>query len=463
MNAYDYDLVVLGSGPAGTEAAATAAAMRKRVAIVERKWSSAVPPLQAGTIFSRLLGEAVLSLKTYAMFHGGEPAPASIKMPDLANRVQAIVQKYGAVLKSRLEQAGVETIRGQARFVDPHAIEVQGEKGPACVTGDKILIAVGTRPAAPSCLAIDGQRIYNSDQLLTMPRIPRELTIVGAGLIGVEYASLLALLGVKITLVSERPELLEFADRGLVEAFTARLEAQGVTFRLGVNVAECRSADRVTILFSNGESLETEAVLYVAGRQANTESLNLAALGIRTADDGKLNVNPEFQTTVPNIYAAGDVIGHPVEGLYYGSISREQGRLAVCNMYGFPARSNPEVFPYGIYSIPELAMIGLTEQTLQANRTDYETGMARYEELAQAQISGEPGFLKLLFDPHSLKLLGVHIMGARAAEVIHIGQAVLRFGGTIRCLQETVFNHPTIAEAYRLAAADGLRKVGWLP
>ena len=201
----------------------------------------------------------------------------------------------------------------------------------------------------------------------------------------------------------------------------------------------------------------------MAGRQANTNTLNLASLGVSTTEDGKIEVNDEFETTVPTIYAAGDVIGFPIEGLYYASISTEQARLAVNNMYGFPAESSPAVFPYAIYSIPEIAMVGATEQVLRDRNIEYKVGVARYEELVQAQISDEQGFLKLLFDPDSLKLLGVHIMGVRAAEVIHIGLAVLRFGGTIEYFRDAVFNYPTIAEAYKLAAVDGLRKAGWLP
>jgi NAD(P) transhydrogenase len=400
------------------------------------------------------------------MLHGSDCAPPPSEMPDLADRMRAIVQRYGAILQSSLEQANIETIRGEARFVEPHTVEVQSERGPTFIKSDKFLIAVGTRPAASPDIVVDGKRIYNSDQLFAMQKIPQHLIIVGGGLIGVEYASMLVLLGAKVTLVDERPALLTFVDRGVVDAFTAHLTPLGVTFRLGVKVAECRSdaaRDRVTVRLSDGEILEGEALLYVAGRQANTDTLNLRALGVNTTHDGKIEVNDEFQTTAPNIYAAGDVIGFPIEGLYYGSISMEQGRLAVCNMFGLPARSSPEGFPYGIYGIPEIAMVGPTEQALQESKIEYQTGMARYEELVQAQIADEPGFLKLLFDPDSLKLLGVHIMGARAAEVIHIGQAVLRFGGTIEYLYEAVFNYPTIAEAYKLAAADGLKKVGWLP
>jgi NAD(P) transhydrogenase len=466
MGAHNYDLVVIGGGPAGQKGALAAAQLRKKVAVVERKWSGPGVSAQAGTISSRLLREAVLTLRARRIFHGNDPVQPRIEMTDLATLVPAIVGSHATILKSQLEGADVETFVGEARFLDSRTVEIQTDKEPICVTAEKFLIAVGTRPAASDRVAVDGERVFNSDQLLSMPRIPRHLTIVGAGLIGIEYASMLVLLGAKITLVDERAEILGFVDRQIVDALSSHLMKLGVSFRMGVKVVECKSdaaKDRVTVYLSNGEMIEGESLLYVAGRQANTDTLNLASAGLCTKEDGRIEVNDEFQTAVPNIYAAGDVIGFPVEGLYYASISMEQGRLAASSMYGYPAGSSPEVFPYAIYSIPEIAMVGATEQVLKDRNIEYEIGVARYEELVQAQISDEQGFLKLLFDPDSLKLLGVHIMGMRAAEVIHIGQAVLRFGGTIEYFRDAVFNYPTIAEVYKLAAADGLKKAGWLP
>ena len=467
MNAYDYDLVVIGGGPAGQKGALTAAKLRKKVAVIERKWSGpAGPSAQAGTISSRLLREAVLSLRTRRLFQGSDPTQPRIEMPELAARVPAIVGSYADALKSQLQGLEVTTLAGEARFLDPHTVEIRTDQQPARITAEKFLIAVGTRPAVNQQVVIDGERIFNSDQLLGMRRLPRHLLVVGAGLIGVEYASMLVLLGATITLVDERPEILGFLDRQIVTALCARLRQIGVSFKLGVKVAECRgdaARDRVTVRLSNGETLEAESLLYVAGRQANTDTLNLAALGVSTTEDGRIEVNDQFRTAVPGIYAAGDVIGFPIEGLYYASISMEQARLAVSNMFGLPAESSPGTFPYAIYSIPEIAMVGETEQALARRHVDFQSGVARYEELVQAQIAEEHGFLKLLFDHDSLKLLGVHIMGQRAAEVIHIGQAVIRFGGTIEYFQHAVFNYPTIAEAYKVAAADGLRKTGWLP
>jgi NAD(P) transhydrogenase len=466
VNAYGYDLVVIGGGPAGQKGALAAAKLRKKVAIVERKWSGPGPSAQTGTISSRLLREAVLSLRARQLFQGNDLTEPRIQISEVAARVPPIVDRHAAVLKEQLQGLEVTTLAGEAVFLDPHTAEVRSDKGAARITAEKFLITVGTRPAVSKHVVIDGERIFNSDQLLSMRRMPRHLLIVGAGLIGVEYASMLVLLGARITLVDEKPEILGFLDRQIVTALRAHLTKLGVGFKLGVKLVDCRSdaaKDRVTLRLSNGETLEAESLLYVAGREANTDTLNLASLGIGTTEDGKIDVNDEFQTAVPGIYAAGDVIGFPIEGLYYASISMEQARLAVRNMYGFPAESSPEAFPYAIYSIPEIAMVGETEQALAKRNVDFQTGVARYEELVQAQIAEEQGFLKLLFDNDSLKLLGVHIMGVRAAEVIHIGQAVLRFGGTIEYFQDVVFNYPTIAEAYKLAATDGLRKTGWLP
>jgi NAD(P) transhydrogenase len=466
VKSYNYDLVVIGGGPAGQKGALTAAKLGKKVAVVERKWSGSGPSAQAGTVSSRLLREAVLSLGARRLFQGNEPVQPRIEMTELAARVPAIVNNYADTLKAQLQGLQVKTLAGEAAFLDPHTVMIQTEDEANHVSAEKFLIAVGTRPAVSQQVAIDGERIFNSDQLLSMQRIPQQLLILGAGLIGVEYASMLALLGARITVVDERSEILGFVDQQIVKALCARLKQLGVSFRLGVQVAECRSdaaRDRVTVKLSNGEVLEAESLLYVAGRRANTDTMNLATLGVCLTENGKIEVNDQLQTAVPNIYAAGDVIGFPVEGLYYASISMEQARLAVCNMYGFAAESSPEAFPYAIYSIPEIAMVGETEQSLAQRKVDYQTGVANYEELVKAQLTEEKGFLKLLFDRDSLRLLGVHIMGERAAEVIHIGQAVLRFGATIEYFQDAVFNYPTIAEAYKVAAADGLRKTGWLP
>lgn len=465
-NGHHYDLLVIGGGPAGQEGAITAANLRKKVALVERKGSPAAPTLFSGTVASKILREAVLSLKALRAFLPNRTINR-IEMSDLIARVEAVVGNERTAIKSRLEHSNVDSIQGEASLIDAHTVEIRTDEGITRVTAENILIAVGTRPAAAGQMAMNGKRIYNSDQLLSIQRLPRDLIIVGAGLVGVEYASMLALLGVKITLIDHRPALLDFVDREIVNTLKSQMTQYGVSFRLGqaIRSFQANSAgDGVTVTLENGESIVGESLLHVARQEANTDTLNLASLGVGILENGKVEVNEQFQTAVANIYAAGDVIGFPAEGLYYGSISTMQGRLAVFNMYGYPATSRPGLFAYGLYSIPEMAMVGQTEEQLKKQQVEYRTGIARYRDLAKVQIAGdEHGFLKLLFDPDSLKLLGVHIIGERAAEIVHIGQAVMSFGGTIEYFRNAAFAYPSIAEAYKLAALDGMHKAGLLP
>jgi NAD(P) transhydrogenase len=467
---YDYDLVVIGSGPAGRNGAISAARLSKKVAIVDRKWPVGKSSASSGTISSKTLREAVLSHLRQRTFDGSTKSDKrtggdenQFAMADLTSRLEAVIKSEAEMTKSLLLRHRIEMLEGEATFVDPHTAQVQGGQGIMEVTADNFLIAVGTHPASDARIPLDGQRIYNSDQFLSLRELPRDLIVVGAGLIGIEYASLLSALGVKVTLVDQRSELLGFVDREIVANFRSHISQLGVTFRLGEKVVECGTvADHgVFAKLESGKSIQGESLLYTIGRQGNADRLNLAAAGLKTVEGGKLEVTEQFRTSVPNIYAAGDVIGFPVEELYYGSISMEQGRLAICNIFGMPAVSRPQVFPYAIYAIPEISMVGQTEQNLTAKKIPFESGIARFGELAKGQILGDrQGFLKLLFDPDSLKILGVHIIGEGAAEIVHTGQAALAFGGTIEYFRDTVFNYPTLAEAYKAAALDGLKKVG---
>lgn len=470
-NGYDYDLLVIGGGPAGQKGALCAAKLQKKVAIVDRKWPAGKSSARGGTISSKTLREAILSRIRQRSFnfqaHRDERPEASIHnfgMADLTSRVEAVVKSEAELIKSQLQRHKIDLLEGDCTFIDPHAVQIQTEQGPSRVTAANFLIAVGTRPLSNDRIPIDGKHIHNSDQFLSLPEIPNDVIIVGAGLIGIEYASLLAALGIKVTLVGQRSTFLSFADREIVDAFRTELSQSGVVFRLGEKAVACgveAGANGVFAILESGENIRGQSLLYTVGRQGNTDRLNLEAAGLKTGEAGKLEVNEQFRTVVPNIYAAGDVIGFPVEELYYASISMEQGRLAACNIFGVPAISRPQVFPYTIYAIPEISMVGQTEQDLIAKKVSYETGIARYGELAKGQILGDHhGFLKLLFDPDSLKILGVHIIGESAAEIIHTGQAALAFGGTIEYFRDTVFNYPTLAEAYKAAAIDGLRKVG---
>jgi NAD(P) transhydrogenase len=470
-NGCDYDLLVIGGGPAGQKGALCAAKFKKKTAIVDRKWPAGNSSGRGGTISSKTLREAILSRLRQRSFNQQAPSnerlEASIRnfgMADLTTRVEAVIKSEAELIKSQLQRHHVDLLEGDCAFIDSHTVQIQTEQGSSRVTAANFLIAVGTRPLSNDRIPIDGKHIHNSDQFLSLPEIPNDVIIVGAGLIGIEYASLLAALGVRVTLVDQRTAFLSFADREIVDAFRSELSQSGVVFRLGEKVVACgveAGAAGVFAILESGENIRGQSLLYTVGRQGNTDRLNLEAAGLQTGEAGKLEVNEQFRTAVPNIYAAGDVIGFPVEELYYASISMEQGRLAACNIFGVPAISRPQVFPYTIYAIPEISMVGHTEQYLIAKQVSYQAGVARYGELAKGQILGaHHGFLKLLFDPDSLKILGVHIIGESAAEIIHTGQAVLAFGGTIEYFRDTVFNYPTLAEAYKAAAIDGLRKVG---
>jgi NAD(P) transhydrogenase len=351
------------------------------------------------------------------------------------------------------------TVEGYGHFADPHTIEVESAEGVQKVTSENFLIATGTRPAADQHYQLDGTHIFNSDQLLLLHEVPKELIVVGAGVIGLEYASMLAALGVKVTLLDARPTMLEFVDREIIDSLQFQLRQLDMVFRLGEKVSTCTydaERGRVIATLESGKRVHGDGLLFTVGRQGNTDKLNLGCVGLKQGDRGKLEVNEQFQTAIPNIYAAGDVIGFPA----LASTSMEQGRIASCNMFGVPAHMRPQFHPYGIYTIPEISMVGQTEEQLTKDKVPYEIGVSRYGELAKGQMLGdEHGMLKMLFHPESLQLLGVHIIGDRAAEIVHIGQAVLSFGGTIEYFRDTVFNYPTMAEAYKVAALDGLNKL----
>jgi NAD(P) transhydrogenase len=357
-----------------------------------------------------------------------------------------------------LKRNDVTTIVGSARFVDPHTVEVETETGPQRVTGEHVLIACGTRPAHHPSIAFDGKRIVDSDQLLGAEQIPHELIVVGAGVIGLEYASMLTALNVRVTLIDQRADPLDFVDTEILDTLYYHMRRNGATFRFGEKVTNVENDDRgrVVAVLESGKKVHGDTLLYTVGRQANTDLLNLEAAGVVADERGRLAVNEYYQTRVPHVYAAGDVIGFPS----LASTSMEQGRLASCHMFGAACASRPELFPFGIYTIPEISMVGKTEQQLTAEKVPYEFGVAKYEELARAQMIGDDtGMLKLLFSPETKQLLGVHVIGERAAEILHIGQAVLAMGGTIEYFRDTVFNYPTLAEAFKVAALDGLNKL----
>lgn len=462
MEPNEFDLAVIGSGPAGQKGAICASKFRKRVAIIDRKRTIGGVCVHTGTIPSKTLRQSVLYLSGFRQrtFYGRSYVLKDrISMSDLIFRAQAVMAREIEVIKAQLHRNCVTTLEGEARFVDPHTIEVAGEGEPHLVRARHILIACGTRPAHSAEIPIDGKRVFDSDQLHELEEVPRDLVVVGAGIIGLEYASMFAALGVEVTLLDQRPILLDFADREIVENLCFQLRQLNTVFRLGervVCVGFDEQRDRIFAKLESGKCVHGQALLYTVGRQANSDQLNLEAAGLRSDGRGKLIVNEHFQTAVPHIYAAGDVIGFPA----LASTSMEQGRLASCHMFGKPGKIPPNLVPYGIYTIPEVSMVGQTEEQLTRDKVPYEVGHARYAELAKGQMLGdEQGLLKLLFDPESLKLLGVHVVGDRATEIVHIGQVVLTMGGTIEYFRDAVFNYPTLAEAYKVAALDGLNKL----
>ncbi|HXZ82104.1 MAG TPA: Si-specific NAD(P)(+) transhydrogenase [Terriglobales bacterium] len=462
METPHYDLVVIGSGPAGQKAAICAAKLRKNVAVVERKRTIGGVCVHTGTIPSKTFREAVLYLTGFRQrtFYGRSyTLKDRISMQDLNFRAQAVMAREIEVIKSQLHRNGITVVEGDAQFIDPHGVLVVRDDGSTLLRADKVMIACGTRPAHDASIPIDGKRIFDSDQIHTLEDIPRDMLVVGAGVIGLEYASMLAALGVKVTLIDQRPTLLDFVDREVIDNLCFHLRHQGAYFRLGEKVLAVgfdADRDRVFAKLESGKEAHGQGLLFTVGRQANSDQLNLEAAGLSADGRGKLHVNENFQTAVAHIYAAGDVIGFPA----LASTAMEQGRLASCHMFGKPSIIPQNLIPYGIYTIPEISMVGYNEEQLTRDKVPYEVGIARYEELAKGQMLGDTqGILKLLFHRETLKLLGVHVIGDRAAEIVHIGQAVLSFGGTIEYFRDTVFNYPTLGEAYKVAALDGLNRL----
>ena len=457
-----FDLIVIGSGPAGQKGAICAAKLRKRVAVIDRTVMMGGVCVHTGTIPSKSVREAIFQLTGLAVkaFYGNNYRGTNeVSVQDLAFRVNAIVARETEVIRAQLRRNGIAVFQGTAQFAGPHTVEVECDGGRINLSGDHILIACGTRPAHHPDIPIDGQRIVDTDRVTGLSGLPRELMVVGAGVVGLEYASFFAALGVEVTLIDQRPSILDFVDREIAEALAYHLRQLGTTFRLGEKVTRVgmdEKRDRVFAELESGKKVQGDSLLYAVGRQANGDLLRLEAAGIACDARGKVSVNAFFQTAVSHIYAAGDVIGFPA----LASTSMEQGRLASCNMFGVSCAAMPELIPYGIYTIPEISMVGQTEESLTSARVPYEVGVAKYAELAKSMMLGdETGMLKLLFDRNTRKLLGVHALGQRATEIIHIGQAVLSYGGTIDYFRDTVFNYPTLAEAYKVAALDGLNKL----
>ena len=452
MDAYDF--IVIGSGPAGYHAALQAREFGKRVLVVERQPLVGGTSVHTGTIPSKTLREAALFLTGFRQraFYGIDfRVDQHITIADLASRVGSVIRTETAQVAERLRHHGVEIAHGFASFLDPHRVRIEGEGGAREAAGERILIATGSRPAHSEAVPADGTRILDTDMLPNLRRVPASLAIVGGGVIGIEYASIAAALGIPTTVLDTRERLLDFADGEIVERLIEHLKTLGVVFRLGVKVERAeRAADGGTVThLENGASVRAETILYAVGRQANTDRLNLAAAGLEADARGRLCVDGCYRTAVPHIYAAGDVIGFPS----LASVSMDQGRLAAFHAFDRPAGTLSKLLPFGIYSVPEISFVGRTEEQLREAGVRYRALRAHYRDTARGQMVGDTtGMLKLLFDPDTREVLGVHIIGESAADLIHIGQAVMALGGTLDYFLDNAFNYPTLAECYKTAA-----------
>ncbi len=457
-----YDLVVIGSGPAGQRAAIQGAKSGKRVALIEKREVIGGVCINTGTIPSKTMREAVLHLSGYNyqnVYGVSYRVKEKITMADLAFRVQHVIKTEIDVTQAQLSRNGIEVLTGAGSFKDATTVQITNSRGTAEVVGDKIVIATGTKPASSPKVPINARTIINSDQIMEMVSIPRTLIVVGGGVIGVEYTCMFAALGVRVTLIERRPRLLEFADSEIVEALSYHLRDHRVTMRLNEevqSVEETGEGAGVMAHLESNKKVPADALLYAVGRQGNVDELNLSAAGLEADSRGRIKVNEHYQTDQPSIYAVGDVIGFPS----LASVSMEQGRIAVAHAFNRPISSHSDYFPFGIYTIPEISFIGKTEEQLTDEDVPYEVGVAYYREIARGQIRGDTtGRLKLIFHRENLDLLGVHIIGEGASELLHIGQAVLILKGKVDYFIDTVFNYPTLAECYKAAAFNGLNKL----
>ncbi|HVN89155.1 MAG TPA: Si-specific NAD(P)(+) transhydrogenase [Candidatus Binataceae bacterium] len=466
MSNFDFDLAVIGSGPAGHYAAIQGAKLRKRVAVIERNAIIGGVCVNVGTIPSKTMREAILYLSGYrehTTYGDSYRVKERITVPDLLMRVEPVVRHEIDVLRNQLLRNGIELITATAGFVDPHTLLLENKTNGLHkqITAEKIVVAVGTRAIRDTRTPLDSHCVFSSDDVMSLRELPRTLAVVGAGVIGCEYASMFAALGVRVTLIDMRHRLLEFVDSEIVENLVYHLRERRVTLRLGEEVSSIEvfsegGVERVRTRLASGKQIITDKALLSMGRNGATSELNLTATGLTADSRGRLKTNDLYQTEVDHIYAVGDVIGFPS----LASTSREQGRTAVCHAFGVPVSHAPDLFPYGIYTIPEISFVGATEETLTDQSVPYEIGKAVYREVPRGQIIGDvSGMLKLLFHRETRELLGVHIVGDGAIELVHIGQAVLSLKGTVDYFINTVFNYPTLAECYKNAALDGINRL----
>lgn len=456
-----FDFVVLGAGPAGRRAAIQAAKLGHSVLVVDDRKAVGGVSVHTGTIPSKTLRETALNLSGWrerAFYGQSYRNRKCFGSSDLGHRIDKTTAYEVAVLEHQFARNGVQTTCGRGRFVDAHTIMidrvVDGVRIEEKVRARKTLIAVGTTPYRPSHLPFNETNVLDSDDFISNPRLPRSLTVIGGGVIGLEYATIMSALDVSVTLIEPRERLLEFIDTDIVDHLTHAMRESGISLRLGCSVRDIafgENGNPVTVL-QDGRLIASEMVLYAAGRKGATRPLDLAKCGLKTDERGRIDVNRmTFQTSQPDIYAAGDVIGFPS----LASTSMEQGRVAACHAFGAQIASDSERPPYGVYTVPELSSVGLTEQAAREAGIRYECGIGRFRETSRGHIMGlEAGMLKLICEADSRKLVGVHIIGEGASELVHIGQAVINLGGTLDYFVENSFNYPTLAEGYKIAALD---------
>lgn len=460
------DLLVIGSGPAGQRAAIQGAKLGKRVVIVEKTSAVGGVCTNTGTIPSKTMREAIMFLsgiRQRPIYGRSFMTKRNVGFPDIRERIDHVVKHEIEVARDRLMRTGCEIVYGTARFESPHRIHVDMVDDTRVYEASKIIIATGTRPYRAERVPFNGTTIIDTDGMFEpgweVEQLPKSILIIGAGVIGTEYASMFSAIGVDVRLLDRRQDLFRFVDSEICQALIYHMRSERVTFYLGKDFTEIHEDEhgKVITTLENGRQVKTDMLMFASGRSGNIAPLNLEAAGVKVSGRGLIEVNASLQTNVPHIYAAGDVIGFPA----LASTSMEQGRLAACNAFGVPCFSDTELLPYGIYTIPEISVVGKTEQELAEAGVPYEIGIARYREVARGTILGdEVGILKLIFHQKTGRLLGVHVLGENASELLHIGQAVMSFNGSISYFVDTVFNYPTLAEAYKIAALNGLKRVG---
>jgi NAD(P) transhydrogenase len=458
-----YDMIVIGSGPSGRRAAVQAAKLGRSVLVVDKGRRLGGVSVHTGTIPSKTLRETVLNLSGWRErgFYGrGYRVKQDIVMADLIARLHKTLDHEVEVLQHQFMRNAVRSVKATAKFVDANTVALTTDAGVHSEVGfTNALVSVGTRPFRPNTVPFDGKRVFDSDDILELQTLPRTLTVVGGGVIGVEYATIFSALDVPVTLIEARQTILDFVDRELVDDFMHQLRDRGVTLRLGAALKEVKVGPTgVETLLADGRVVRTDILLYAAGRSGNVGSLGLDAIGIKADSRGRIEVDPQtFQTSIPNIYATGDVIGFPS----LASTSMEQGRVAACHAFGVPLPPPPATFPYGIYAVPEISTVGQSEEEVRKSGEPYECGVARFRETSRGHIMGvDSGFLKLIFSLETRRLLGAHIVGEGATELIHIGQAVINLGGTVDFFVNNTFNYPTLAEAYKIAGLDAWNRMG---